>query len=96
MPRTMPPGQRVEVEKMRYGDGLDVRPQLGLALEQDVIIASRVVLNVIVGMWRQRRAIRIHRSGIARTRAVFIVSAGNIPIGDSSPLPGSQIEGMDI
>ena len=28
MLRTMPPGQRVQVEKMRYGDCLDLRPQL--------------------------------------------------------------------
>ena len=96
MPRTMPPAQCVEVEKMGYRDGLNIRPQLCLAFEKDVIISYRVVLHVVIGMRWQRRAVRIHRIGVARARAVFVVTSADVAIGDSSPLSGSKIKGMDV
>ena len=96
MPRAMPPTQRVQVEKMRYGDCLDLRPQLRLPFEQQIIIAHWVVLHIIVGMRRKRRAIGVHRVRVARTRPVFSVTAGDVTVGDPSPFPGSKIEGVHV
>ena len=78
MERTAAPGKRLEVEEMRDRDRLHIRSQLGLALEQDVVVPKRVVLHVIVGMRRQRRAVRIHRLGVMRPRAVIALAAGDV------------------
>src|SRR5438552_4375413 len=94
MERTAAPGKRLEVEEMRDRDRLHIWSQLGLALEQDVVVPKRVVLHVIVGMRRQLRAVRIHRLGITCAGAILIVATRNKTIGDPSPLPRSQVKGV--
>ena len=96
MPGPVPPNQRVEIEKMRNRGGLDPWAQLRLAFEQDVIVANRVILDVVVRMRRKRGAIGIHRVRIARARAVVVCGAGDVSIRDSSPLTRRYIERVNV
>src|SRR5450759_591285 len=96
MLRASPPVQSVEVEKMRYRDGLDESAQLRLTLQQNVVVTHRVVLDVPIGMRRKRRAVRIHRVAVCRAGTVIAVTTTDVAIGDPPPLPGGEIEGVDI
>ena len=54
MPRTAAPSERIQIEQVWDRSGFNIRPELGLAFQQDEIIASFVVLHVIIGVRRQR------------------------------------------
>ena len=96
MPRAAPPGQRIEVEKQRNWHGFYVRPELGLPLEQDQVVAFTVVLNVVVGMRRQRRTVRVECIVIARPAAIRVGRSCDKARRKPAPLSSGQIEGVHI
>ena len=50
MLRPATPLTAIKIEHVRNGDGLDVRTQLAVALQDQIVVAERVVLHVTIGM----------------------------------------------
>jgi hypothetical protein len=52
MVRAATPRAAIKVEHVRNGDGFDVDPEFAVALQEQVVVADRIVLHVTVGVRR--------------------------------------------
>ena len=81
---------------MRDGHGRHIGPQLDLPLEQQVVVAHRIVLDIAVGMRRQRRAVGVDRVGIDGAGAVLACRSRNVAVGNARPSASAEIERVHI
>src|SRR6056297_3427595 len=90
------PCQRVQIEQVRDRGRRYVGSEFRLPLEQQIVVTDRIVLHVIVCMWRQWRSVRVSRTLVDGVFAIFSWPAGHKSCRQTLPLPAGEVESMDV